>query len=448
MFSASSSGISTSNSSSIAITSSTMSRLSAHRSSNRAGAVYPTPPIVPTSTLHVHPAVDPEHFTGDVGSFVAGKKNHRMGDFRRRPQPRKGYLLDHFGAGFARDSRGHVRLNKPRGYRIHPNISRCQLSGHGLGEANQPRFGGAVCRLPGISGLADDRGQIHDRPGALLHHRPGGCPDQGKCALEIGIELSIPVFFLGAKDQPVQRHPRVVDEHIEPPKLFHHAVHRLGAGGRVGDVKAQRSPLGPKQSKGLVGSRLVAGVTYHHLGAEIDKVHRSGPADAARSPGDQDHLSTEVAHPPLTPASARSRLCTSSTPKTGVSLEICLINPRRTFPGPSSTKWVTPCRRISSTHSTQRTGWLTCSRRSGRVRLGSEFGLASTLVTTGLRGGAKAAAFRLSFSNGFTGSISAQWNGAETCSGMTRFAPASCIGFAAPSTASAWPAITVCSGEL
>src|SRR5229473_3681950 len=99
------------------------------RSSNRAGAVYPTPPIVPTSTLHVHPPVDPEHFTGDVGSFVAGKKNHRMGDFRRRPQPRKGYLLDHFGAGFARDSGGHVRLNKPRGYRIHPNISRCQLSG-------------------------------------------------------------------------------------------------------------------------------------------------------------------------------------------------------------------------------------------------------------------------------------------------------------------------------
>src|SRR6266849_7452634 len=399
-----------------------------HRSGNRAGAVYPTPPIVPTSTLHVHPAVDPEHFTGDVGSLVAGKKNHRMGDFRGRTQPRKGYLLEHLGAGFAGDSGGHVGLNKPRGHSIHPNISRCQLPGHGLGQADQPCLGGAVRHLPRIAGLADDRGQIHDRPAALLDHRPGGCPDQGECAFEIGIELSVPVFFLGAKDQPVQRHPRIVDEHIEPPKLFHHAVHRLGAGGRVGDVKAQRSPLGPKQSKGLVGSRLVAGVTDHHLGAEVRERHRAGPTDAPRSSGHEDYFSTEVAHPPPIPASARSRLCASSMPKTGASLEICLINPRSTFPGPSSMKWVTPCRRISSTHSTQRTGRLTCSSRRVKVRFSSAFGRASTLVTTGLLRGAKVARCSTYLSRGFTGSISAQWHGAETCSGITRFAPASIIG--------------------
>src|SRR5580700_2956918 len=111
MCSASSSGISTSNSSSIAITSSTMSRLSAPKSSMKedSGLISssPTPscsammdftfcsiPVVDISfTLlrvqshetslrstksHVHPAVDPQHLAGDVGSSGGGQEDHRL----------------------------------------------------------------------------------------------------------------------------------------------------------------------------------------------------------------------------------------------------------------------------------------------------------------------------------------------------------------------------------
>src|SRR5215471_21856210 len=176
MFSASSSGISTSNSSSIAITSSTMSRLSAPRSSMKedSGLISssPTPSwsammdltfasmfvvamyhpsksnIARTRSgdpraryiprrhsfqlrrLHVHPAVDPEHLTGDVGSLIARQKEDRIGDLWRISQPGEWYFFQHLRPRLRRDSSRHVGVNKSRRYRIHANVSRRELAGH------------------------------------------------------------------------------------------------------------------------------------------------------------------------------------------------------------------------------------------------------------------------------------------------------------------------------
>src|SRR5687768_4331064 len=113
MFSASSSGISTSNSSSMAITSSTMSRLSAPRSSMKedSGLISssPTPswsammfltlasiadvairesPLqlkkggrhIARPSLHVHAAVHLQNFAGDVAGKVRGQEYHGVGD--------------------------------------------------------------------------------------------------------------------------------------------------------------------------------------------------------------------------------------------------------------------------------------------------------------------------------------------------------------------------------
>src|SRR6478735_9992756 len=137
MFSASSSGISTSNSSSIAITSSTMSRLSAPRSSMKEDsglisssptpswsammdltlasmadvdielcslvflrncpspgasewrAVYPTPFVSPTDKLHVHPAVHLEDLAGDVRGGVAREEQHCIRHVLGAAEPRQ-----------------------------------------------------------------------------------------------------------------------------------------------------------------------------------------------------------------------------------------------------------------------------------------------------------------------------------------------------------------------
>src|SRR3954470_6947727 len=129
MFSASSSGISTSNSSSIAITSSTMSRLSAPRSSMNelSGLISssPTPSwsamidltfvsmgdvaiflFIPpkrscvdaTSTapaLHVHAAVDLQNLASDIAGEIAGEEDDRIGDLVGRTQPRERNRLEH-----------------------------------------------------------------------------------------------------------------------------------------------------------------------------------------------------------------------------------------------------------------------------------------------------------------------------------------------------------------
>ena len=138
----------------------------------------------------------------------------------------------------------------------------------------------------------------------------------------------------------------------------------------------------------------------------------------------------------------------SSTLNTSTLLSIRFASPESTLPGPTSTTRVTPCRTSSSTHSIQRTGAVTCSTSSGTIRAASAFGVASTFVTTGSAAPPRRSAAARGSSRAFTGSISAQWKGADTGSGSTRFAPASLSRAPARSTAPAAPAITVCAGSL
>src|SRR6266498_2043213 len=148
MFSASSSGISTSNSSSIAMTSSTMSRESAPRSSMKDEVALisssPTPSwsammfftfcsivadmvpppwflVVPRSRaartaarLHVHPAVDPQDLAGHVRCLIAREKSHRVRDVLRRAEPAERDHLHHLRLRRLREPGGHVRLDVAR----------------------------------------------------------------------------------------------------------------------------------------------------------------------------------------------------------------------------------------------------------------------------------------------------------------------------------------------
>src|SRR4051812_35902510 len=144
MFSASSSGISTSNSSSMAITSSTMSRLSAPRSSMKddSGLISssPTPswsammfltlasiadvamldPLsmkkggrhIARPSLHVHAAVHLQYFSGDVCGEVGCEERDRVGHVLRRPQPLQRNTLHHLDAHVGWDLGGHVGVDE------------------------------------------------------------------------------------------------------------------------------------------------------------------------------------------------------------------------------------------------------------------------------------------------------------------------------------------------
>jgi len=75
-------------------------------------------------------------------------------------------------------------------------------------------------------------------------------------------------------------------------------------------------------------------------------------------------------------------------------------------------------------------------------------GVRPPVVTTGTDGATTFTLPSTSPRRALTGSISAQWKGADTDRGMTRLAPSSLHFAPARSTAWALPAMTVCSGEL
>ena len=203
------------------------------------------------------------------------------------------------------------------------------------------------------------------------------------------------------------------------------------------------------------GRRLVAGVAEHHRRARaLPKATAQARPMPREPPVTSTTLSCEVhrcAHGPSASgrASAFSRLAGSSTLSTSMSLAMRFTRPPSTLPGPElhHPGHARPRERLAR-DSTQRTGALTCASSSGTIRAASALGAASTLVTTGTRGADTVHRASTSASRGFTGSISAQWKGADTGSGTTRLAPASLSFAAARSTAAAWPAMTVCSGEL
>src|SRR3990172_4779489 len=153
MFSASSSGISTSNSSSIAMTSSTMSSESAPRSSMKLEVILisssETPscsammPLTFVSTfvavmmllpcvgfrtaghprLHVHAAVDADDPSGHVRRLVARQPGHAIGDVLGSAETREWDRLGQLRLGGLRERLRHGRVDEPRGDRIHADVA-------------------------------------------------------------------------------------------------------------------------------------------------------------------------------------------------------------------------------------------------------------------------------------------------------------------------------------
>src|SRR5262249_59384997 len=100
---------------------------------------------------------------------------------------------------------------------------------------------------------------------------------------------------------------------------------------------------------------------------------------------------------------------------------------------------------IESNH---RTGESTWRRRVSRRAPPSDSARASTLVTTRILAFWKDACSRCGRSFSRAGAIREQWKGADTGSGIARLAPRAVHAAQARATAAAWPAMTVCSGEL
>src|ERR1019366_2329576 len=98
--------------------------------------------------------------------------------------------------------------------------------------------------------------------------------------------------------------------------------------------------------------------------------------------------------------------------------------PVSTPPAPTSTKRCTPCAARYRMDSAQRTGLGTCSYKPCRAAAPVRTSCACQLFTSGQVRSEKFVAFKSAARRSWAGFISAQWNGALTCSRMARRAPA------------------------
>src|SRR2546421_2926632 len=203
--------MSMSNSFSKAITSSTVSRLSAPRSSMKLASEVSLSRSTPSSSTMMsftfssscfmsiamgslnrgvgkrsqhHPAVDDQHLPRNVAREVAHEKEHRRGDIRPLPQPAQRNRPDQGFPRVAGDGAGKLRVDEPRGHRVHQDVTGSQLLGDGFGETDQTGLGRSVIRLPLVPVDAHYARDIDDPPPASLDHPPGRVLGHEERALE------------------------------------------------------------------------------------------------------------------------------------------------------------------------------------------------------------------------------------------------------------------------
>src|SRR5918996_6538164 len=261
IFSASSSGIWMSKCSSRAMTSSTVSRESAPRSSmnflvgstsssstpscstmisftfsSTDFAMNPSPPE--EVFLHVQAAVDVEDLACYVGRPVTGEESYHLGHFASRPDPLERYLRQQRLSRLGRDSRRHVGLDEPGRHRVHEDVPVRQLPRGRFGQPDQPRFRRRVVDLAGVTHDAGGGGVVDDAPAVLQpDHQLGRCPAHQERAAQVGLHDAVPVVVFHADQQPVPRDPGVVHEDVEPPEPVLGRLHEpvgVVAPGRVG----------------------------------------------------------------------------------------------------------------------------------------------------------------------------------------------------------------------
>src|SRR5213596_1566479 len=467
--------MSMSNSFSKAITSSTVSRLSAPRSSMKLASEVSLSRSTPSSSTMMsftfssscfmsiamgtldggvgkrsqhHPAVDDQHLTRNVAREVGHEKEHRCGDIRPLPQPAQRNRPDQGFPRIAGDGAGELRIDEPRGHRVHQHVAGGQLLGDGLGETDQAGLGRGVVRLPLVPVDAHYARDIDDPPPAALDHPPGRVLRHEERALEIRVDDGVPIVLADPKQQVVARGAGVVHDHVDAPEVpLHRGDRRLHLSG-----VAHVTSVAPRRAVGQrMGDGLGLGAVAPQDG-QLRPRHREGLRDGvpdaaapARHHGDlPGQVDLRSASRNVATSSAVPRLMTLA-PGT-----MRRNSPASTFPGPTSMKRApvpasSAARCMQDTHRTGAVSW-SASRR--RARVASRTGSAVALAITGNAGGwngACSSATRRWFA---AGAMRDEWNAPLTLSGTTRLAPRALHAAPAFATASGSPEITVWSGAF
>ena len=218
---------------------------------------------------------------------------------------------------------------------VHPHRG-AEGAREALGERVHRRLGRRV---------GDDAGGGPHRGGARHHDdraaRARGHPrahhrGETERALQVHVEDLVPQVLGDVLDAVVERgHPRVVDQHVDPPEL---GVRALGEGldlAPVADVAGHREGAAAGRLADLLGGRLAGGELAagdDHVGARLREGQDHGAPEAAAAAGDQRDLAAQVEE-----AAQHSSRSASSTKSPTTTSNGCAVSgssaPR---PGPCS----------------------------------------------------------------------------------------------------------------
>src|SRR5437899_6001270 len=319
-FSASSSGMSMSNSFSKAITSSTVSRLSAPRSSMKLASDVSLSRSTPSSSTMMsltfssscfisiamgdlkggvgngsqyHPAVDDQELPRNVAGEVGGEKEHGGGHILALAQPPQRDCLDQCLPRLGADAARQLGVDEPRRPGGHPHLARGTLLGHRLREPDEARLRGGVVRLAFVAGDPHDARDVDDPTPAPLDHPAGGVLRHQEGALEVGVEHGVPVVFVDAEQQVIPRGARVVHEHVDLLEFLLDRRDRLLYLCRLGDVARVAARPVAERPRRLLGASPIA-AQDRHLRPPPRQRLRDGVADAPTAPGHESDLPFQV----------------------------------------------------------------------------------------------------------------------------------------------------------
>src|SRR5947208_15352276 len=252
-------------SSSSAITSSTMSSESAPRSSMKDASGVTSSSLTPScsqmisftfcSTLaaivllltwlsrppasHVEATVHVEDVSGDVPRAGGSEKDDRRRDLvGRRHAPRRNDARVKALLRVAQ-RRHHVGLDESWRDGVDGDAARGDLARQRLREADHPGLGGGVRRLPRISHLRDDGGEIDDTAVMGPDHGPERPARAVKDTRQGDSQGAPPVLCLETQEQRRHRQSGTVDEQITSSSVVNDVLHRVTHGLAVPDIEAR-----------------------------------------------------------------------------------------------------------------------------------------------------------------------------------------------------------------
>ena len=254
------------------------------------------------------------------------------------PSRPSGVCVEHRLRRLFRQDVGQLGLHVARRDDVRAHVAAAELLRERLREPDDPRLRRGVVRLAPVAVDADDRGDVDDRSGALLHHRPRHRPAGVEDRREVGVDHGAPVVVAHPGEQAVAGQARVVDEDVEVARGLDERERRRG----IGDVGLHGAAA--DLLRDLLGLVLAAAVADDDRGARRGELDGDGPADPTRGTRDECRLPVQRAEPAHDERASRafSRLARSLTENVRTPLSMRLTRPESTLPGPTSTKVVTP----------------------------------------------------------------------------------------------------------